>query len=138
MARWIPQERGKCIAEAERWGRWYAPENEILGFLYRFDYKRYSYIVDAEREEYSSYAVLELYAYPVKKWTPHGATLHCYSGTRHKFVNLEATKRFAWKTVDEALESFIARKKKEISIYESRIAEALRGIEAAESFYEMV
>lgn len=46
-----------------------------------------------------------------------------------RFVLLESRKRFACPTKEEALESFIARKEKQISIYNSKLKRAKESLE---------
>lgn len=60
--------------------------------------------------------------YPIIKRTKCGAWID-YWGSK-KFVNLEARKRFACLTAEEALKSFQARKRRQISILKHRLAEA--------------
>lgn len=69
-----------------------------------------------------------LHAYEVIKRTPCGAWIAA-GDTGRKFVLLTANKRYAVPTVEEAIESFKARKKRQKAIYAARIKsidEALR------------
>ena len=92
---------------------------EGVDVLWRAEARRYSYIVDAERELYgTTRPKLELHWYMVKKRTPCGAWVDS------RFVNLNCTKRYAVPTEAEALESFKARKKRQIKILSSRLSEA--------------
>jgi len=92
---------------------------EGVDVLWRAEARRYSYIIDAERELYgTTNPKLELCWYTVKKRTPCGAWIDS------KFVNLNCAKRYAVPTEEEALESFKARKKRQIKILSSRLSEA--------------
>jgi hypothetical protein len=95
--------------------------------LWRVDGKRYSVVIDADREEYGSTPLqVEMRWYHVTKRTPCGAWL----GSR--FVRLNARKQFASNTEKEALESYIARKKRQIGILSAQLREAERGLKIAE------
>jgi len=59
---------------------------------------------------------------PIIKRTPCGAWVDDYG--RQRFVNLQARKKYACETVDAALESYHARKKRQIKILKHRLAEA--------------
>lgn len=92
---------------------------EGVDVLWRAEARRYSYIIDAELERYgTTRPKLELHWYKVKKRTPCGAWVD------DKFVNLNCTKRYAVPTEAEALESFKARKQRQIKILSSRLSEA--------------
>ena len=100
---------------------------EGVDVLWRADARRYSYIVDAERELYgTTRPKLELHWYMVKKRTPCGAWIDS------RFVNLNRTKRYAVPTEAEALESFKARKESQIRILSSKLAKAKEDIELLE------
>ena len=58
--------------------------------------------------------VIDPIKYDVKKTTPKGVWI--YAGLDKKFVLLSARKKFAHPTKEEALDSFIARKKRQMSI----------------------
>jgi hypothetical protein len=101
--------------------------------LYRFDAVSYSYCADPDLEEYRSTGPkLELTCYDVRRWTPTGATLQVMSGAKHKHVNLMCAKRFACRTPQEALESYRARKRKAVRIYDARAENARRELALAE------
>ncbi len=98
-----------------------------IDVLWRCEARRYSYTADAdaEREVFgTTNPRLEMQWWSVKHRTPKGARLNI--GT---FVNLTATKRWACNTQAEALESFMARKRKQISILSHRIVEAEKDLE---------
>lgn len=126
--KWDPYHRAECIKQAEK-AALHPGETWGNGFLYRFEDVVYAHRTDPyDDDAWGSSLVVELEAFNVRSWTPLGATLYFMSGSRHKFVNLAATKKFACKTVDEALESFIARKKRQAGIYEAKAERARAAI----------
>lgn len=82
---------------------------------YRFE----DYLVD----DYSWKCRVVLRRFPVVKKTPCGVWLDLGLSCK-RWVNQTAFKRFACPTIEEAKESFIARKKRAISIYRSRLRQA--------------
>lgn len=78
---------------------------------------------------------IHLHEFTVVKHTPKGVWLTAGYGDR-RFVLKDAYKRFACPTKEEAFESFLARKKREIKIYKARIASAERALTAAEKLAE--
>lgn len=103
----------------EPYGR---PENGV-DVLWRVEALSYSYVIDADREEYGVTAPrLELRWYEVIRRTPRGAWIRCsslFADTR--FVLLTAAKRFACDTIDEALESFRQRRRVQARILAKRL-----------------
>lgn len=96
--------------------------------LWRCEARRYSVVIDPEAEVYGTSAPrLEMTWWSIKRRTPKGARLNV--GT---FVNLTAVKRWACNTQAEALESFKARKRKQISILSYRLREAEGDLALAE------
>jgi len=91
-------------------------------FWYRYEDRSYSTIIDADREIFGSEVKLECRQYRVIKHTPKGVWLDVYG--RKRFVLNSAIKRFACSTRVLALESFIARKDRQIGIYTSRLMQA--------------
>ena len=82
--------------------------------------------------------------YPVIRETPQGAwlqigwTLVGFEQSHvpeRRWCSRYARKRFACPTVEEALESFVARKKRQASIYEARAKFAYRAIKEAQRRY---
>ena len=67
---------------------------------------------------------VEIQAFQVRNWTKCGAQIYVNGFSETRFVNLEATKQFACKTVEEAVESFVARKTKQARIYRARADKA--------------
>lgn len=68
--------------------------------------------------------------------TAKGVVLVEYSGTKRRFVNATHHKRFASPTEKEALEAFIARKKRQISILQAQTVQAQRFKFLAESMLD--
>lgn len=83
-----------------------------MSFLYRFQELRLG----------EGRVSLSLYRFPIRKLTPCGAQIDVWGNRR--FVNLGARKRYACPTEAEALESFRARKRRQIGILEHQLAEA--------------
>lgn len=101
--------------------------------LWRAEPRRYSYVVDSEREIYgTSDPQLHLFYYEVKHRTPCGARLFY----ENKFVNLKATKRFACNTRKEAVESLIARRKRQVGILGKQFEQAQMELLLAEKAYK--
>lgn len=76
---------------------------------------------------YSTDPRLELFALPVHKWTPHGATLEEWSGARRRWVRLdEGGKEYASRTPEQALRQFAARRRAQIHILQAQLARARR------------
>jgi hypothetical protein len=92
---------------------------EGMDVLWRCEAKRYSYVIDADREEYGvTNPQLELTWWSVSRRTPKGAWLH------DKFIRLTAFKRWACNTPQEAVDCFIARKKRQIAILSNQLQRA--------------
>ena len=91
-----------------------------LGHYYRYMEIRYAAPLN-EYDEPQGRGRLEvvLLTYPVIKRTPKGAWIHA-DGER-KFVLTSANKRFACATLEEAQDSYVHRKRKQIAIYQSRM-----------------
>jgi hypothetical protein len=70
--------------------------------------------------------------YPVIKHTKCGAWLKLGDGS-HRFVNKTSRKRFACPTIEEALESFIRRKQRQITIYSNRAYDAEIALQKAKN-----
>jgi len=104
------------------------------GVLYRVEAVSYSYVVDADREEYGSTDPrLELFGYIVERWTPCGATLaHSWSGARRRWVNLDpGAKQWASRTCREAIEQFKRRRQGQLHILARQTRRAERELDLA-------
>jgi len=89
--------------------------------LWRVQACRCSICVNPELEFYGvSQSHLEAWWYRVSKRTRCGAWIDGGG----KFVNLQARKQWACNTVDEALASFIARKRRQVSILSAQLKAA--------------
>lgn len=72
--------------------------------------------VDPETEaSYGSHVELDCDEYKVLRTTPKGVWIELYDG-QERFVRNDSRKKFAHPTQEEALDSFIARKERQISI----------------------
>jgi len=93
-------------------------------FLYRFEGIRYSAGVDEYGDPlpYKGRRDICCNAYPIIKRAPKGAWISIMG--EKKFVNLTARKQFACETKQLALDSFIARKKRQIIILNSQLEDA--------------
>lgn len=91
---------------------------------YRYEDRRYAGPCDEWGDPIpgSGHSDIHLRTYEVLKHTPKGVWLRFRYDK--KFVLASANKRFACATIEEAAESFIARKKRQISIYKNRMQRA--------------
>lgn len=107
---------------------------DAVGYLYRFDAVSYAYCIDPDGDYWGSTpSRLELTLYPVKRWTNTGATLFIWSGARRKHVNFSHNKQFACRTPQQALESYRARKTRQIAILKARLRNAEHDLSLAQS-----
>ncbi len=106
----------KAQAEAiARHSHYYDP----VGWLFRVEAVSYSYVVDADRDEYGSTdPALEVQAYPVLRWTPCGASLkNIWSGAKPKWVDLRPeAKQWASRSVREAVEQLAERRRRQLYV----------------------
>lgn len=87
--------------------------------LWRCEVNRYSYVIDADRDEYGTTDPrVELRWYYVERRTPKGAWL------AGQFVLLSHRKRFAAPTAEEALADFAGRRERQIYILEKNLRKA--------------
>ena len=80
--------------------------------------------VTGDGEWYTTKPKLEVSAYPVAKWTEHGATLKIWSGARPKWVDLRPGKQWASRTIEEAVRQFEQRRARQIWILQRQLASA--------------
>lgn len=106
-------------------------EDKDKEYWYRFVDREVSTIVDAERELYGSELEVSLQAYLVLQYTPQGVWLHSHGFDNRRWCKLKAHKRFACPTVEEAFESFKARKEKQIRIYTQKVSRSKQAIRLA-------
>ncbi len=103
-----------------------------MEYFYRIEDHLYASFSDEYGESsFPPTVKLTVIKIPLIKRTPKGAWIGYTEGSK-KFVLLTANKRYALPTMEEAKESFLARKKKQISIYESRVTHAKRAIALCE------
>lgn len=89
---------------------------DAAGWLLRADVVRYSYTVDADREEYGlTSGQIELWACPVLRWTQHGATLKdIWTGARQRWVDLRpGAKQWASRTAVDAVAELAERRRRQ-------------------------
>lgn len=100
---------------------------DVPGWLIRADIVRYSYTVDADREEYGlTSGQIELWACPVLRWTQHGATLKdIWSGARQRWVDLRpGAKQWASRTAVDAVAELADRRKRAIYVLTRKLDRA--------------
>lgn len=88
---------------------------EIIEHLWRIQAQHYE----------NGETTVTAYCYPVTKRTRCGVWIRLY-GAYHKFVNLNARKKWACPTMEEARASFIARKRRQIALLEWQLECARR------------
>lgn len=97
---------------------------------YRYDDIRYAAPLDEYENPVGPGRVeVELRSYQVQRVTPKGVWLSRYFGDP-RFVRLSARKRFAYPTPEEALESFVARKTRQLSILQAQAEKVERALAA--------
>lgn len=104
---------------------------------YRYEDHRESLGVDQWDNPYPGFrSVVTLSEFSVLRHTPKGVWLTnkgLWGGTSRHFVRNEARKRFACPTKEDALESYIARKKRQIQILEDQVKHATNCLDQAVS-----
>jgi hypothetical protein len=122
---------------------------ELREYAYRFEDQRYSIANEYGDHEYTSHEV-KVHVYPLLKRTDCGIWINEAASSTYprlpqdyswqadrparRFVNLQARKKFALPTITEAYESYLARKERQISIYNARISGAIKHMDAAKAF----
>lgn len=97
------------------WGP--CPQHLVDKVLWRIESKYYSVVVDPDAEIYGTSPVeLQITWWEVKNWTKCGARL-----VEGRFVNLQANKRWAYKTIEEAFEGFLAKRSRQELLLSSRL-----------------
>lgn len=82
---------------------------------------------------------VEMHTFKVIKQTPKGVWINdCTSPSRKKFVNLTARKKYACLTEADALDSFIARKNRHISILTAQLKSANKALYKAAMLKEFL
>lgn len=99
---------------------------------WRVEARSYSVVIDAERELYGSTGpLLEARWFEVIKTTPKGVWI------AGRFCLRDARKRFACPTLHEAIESFVARKDRQIKILSNQLASAQKARDEAATYFEL-
>jgi hypothetical protein len=104
-------------------------ESPVGEYWYRYEDRRYAPPVN-EYDEVVGVGSLKVHLreFPVVRHTPKGVILGGASDSYHRnferFVCHEWTKKFACKTIEEAQASFLARKARQIHIYQARLRDA--------------
>jgi len=110
-------------------------EKQFDKYLYRYNGHSYSHGGFDQwgeyKHSYSTYKVL-LSEYGIIKETAKGFWIEGDMTQEKRFVRKEGRKKYASQTKEEALKDFIARRKKQISIFESRLARAKRELEISQ------
>jgi hypothetical protein len=105
--------------------------------FYRYEDVSYAVLSNAETESWTSQLRVELREYPVLRRTPKGVWIdvgpQCFGYAHPRFVLLSARKRFACASIEEARESFRARKRRQASIYEARARRARQALALLET-----
>lgn len=92
------------------------PDQDVL---WRIKEQYYSVCINADGDTFGkSPLYVEARWYPVTRRTPKGAWIG------GKFVKLNARKKYACETLEDAIESFIARKEKQVKILTAQLETA--------------
>lgn len=103
--------------------------------LYRFEEAIYSPGVDDFDDPLPGYTMeVHLHKFPIERRTPKGVWIRGWGGMR--FVLLSARKRYACPTIEEALESFQARKNRQIKILKGQLQRAELALSLSDSWKE--
>lgn len=95
---------------------------------YRFEDVHYSLGVDQWDDPLPGYTLrVVLRTYKIIKHTPKGIRIDIYGGT--KFINLDSRKKWACLTKEEALESYIFRKKRQARILSAQLESTQKALE---------
>lgn len=105
---------------------------EAVGWVFRAEAVRYAAIqpyadpVTGDGEWYTTAPRVELFAFPVVRWTPCGATIKNIWGRRYStFVDLRpGRKQYASRTAREAVEQLVERRRRQLYILNRQIARA--------------
>lgn len=100
---------------------------------FRYEEQTYSIVYDADRESYGTRTELKCRQFEVVKVTAKGVWIRVgWIRATNRFVLLSARRRFAAPTQQLALESFLARKHRQIGILMRQINRAERMADEAE------
>ena len=139
MAYGVPIRGPDDFAEAERKARarhdhYYA---DAPGWCYRAESVSYAAIqpyadpVSGDGEWYTTDPVIEIFAYPVVRWTPCGATIRDIWGrnTETRFTDLRPNaKTFASRTARDAISALMRRRESQVYVLNKIMGRAKRDI----------
>ena len=94
--------------------------------------KLYRYHEDDIGEGYGPRIRVRLYAFNVVRTTPKGYWISIPYSFKLKWVSSEAKKRFAYPTKEEALQSFRARKRRQVAILSYQLERAKMALNVSE------
>lgn len=100
---------------------------------YRFE-DRLCSVADEYGEHAYSTTEVTLHKFEILKHTKCGIWIRDYGGAK-RFINQTCTKQYAHEKVEDALQSFIARKEKQAHIYRARADTAIYAIRVAQRKY---
>lgn len=104
-----------------------------LGYLYRYEAKRYSIIIDPDMEIFAtSHPRLELIEFPISHETPKGVWLG-WNGQKWKWVSNTSKKRYAHKAPEDAFEAYVIRKKRFVEHSRVRLRRAKEELALADA-----
>jgi GR25 family glycosyltransferase involved in LPS biosynthesis len=94
-----------------------------IEWLYRYREEQVEEFWNDQPSEAALSMRLYLHTYRVLKHTPCGCWIDLRMNMR-KFINLTANKKWACPTLEEAMESFMARKKRQVHILRNQLLRA--------------
>lgn len=117
--------------------------------MWRANEKRYSVVVDVEREQYGSKIEIELTWYRIISYTPKGVWISLafqfgdfkaedMTSDDKRFINFDHTKRFASASPKDAIEQFMHRRRKQFLILQRQADLALSLFLSAENRLEIM
>ena len=104
--------------------------------LFRCEAVSYSYTIDPECEWYGSTdPVLEIFAFRIVRETRFGVTIDAWSGARQRWIDLRpGAKQWASPTVNDAVQQFEDRRKRQIYILQRQLKRAEQELSLAEKY----
>lgn len=105
---------------------------DAVGWVIRAEAVRYAAIqpyadpISGDGEWYTTHPRIELFAFPVVRWTPCGATIKNIWGRRYStFVDLRpGHKQYASRTAREAVEQLVERRRRQMHVLDRQRARA--------------
>lgn len=117
-----PESAEAAAIAKERWHY-----GEPAGWVFRADVVSYAYTVDPDGDVWGSTAGrIELFAFPVRRFTPNGATIqNLWSGAREKWTDLRpGAKQWASRTAREAIEQLAERRRRQLWVLNRKVQRA--------------